>query len=835
MTDRIAQTLLTLFERHRIVFWYDEKAELRSEYEELELENVVKAEITNNEFGLKYRLLREEPRQQLLLYHEGKKPDSRDNWLLDVLLANGEFSADQVSIWRTELNLDFRFDDIVAEHQEFYKAVKRRESLKKMISDRDTKDIMRIKMIAVCADTNPDIDSITETLLLEESQERGEKLNLITRCKLDEYLWKVMKDEYDYTSEESGILDFAVALFKSCYYKALDAQGELNDNSVVFFRRWKDNRRYEDAFRILSNLCADKLGIEGDLNRREYRELDNVDYFELVEKKVISDIVNTINHSAAASVELLDFIRRRRQGHWYSLYRYFYDAIDYAVQFFDALRLMNTDFDGVAAAVRCYQESWYRIDQLYRKFIYNVGCTKNSSLMGVLIDSVENHYSNSFLLKVNDKFQSFIDKQETWQVSGMPSQKSFYNDNIMPFLKNKKKVCVVISDALRYEIGAELNSLINQEDRYYSEIKGAVSVLPSYTQLGMAALLPHKSLEIADNDTSKVFADGMSSQGIAGRKKILEDASDGRATAIKAVDFMELNRDEYRELFKAHEVIYIYHNVIDIRGDKRESEGQVFGAVEEALQEIINIIKKLTNANATNIIVTADHGFIYQDKALDESEFVGENVSGEEILFKDRRFIIGHGLADSKSMCKYSAEQLGLSGDVEVQIPKSINRLRLKGAGSRYVHGGASLQEVVIPVIKINKARQSDVGKVEVEVLRGENTIISTGQLAVKLYQVDAVTEKMKPRILKVGIYTEAGENGELISDSQEVIFDKTFSDAREREFSIKLILSSNSNTINGQDVYLKLQEKVARTSYYETYKAIPYVLRRSFTSDFDF
>jgi hypothetical protein len=48
---------------------------------------------------------------------------------------------------------------------------------------------------------------------------------------------------------------------------------------------------------------------------------------------------------------------------------------------------------------------------------------------------------------------------------------------------------------------------------------------------------------------------------------------------------------------------------------------------------------------------------------------------------------------------------------VEVQIPKSINRLRLKGSGSRFVHGGASLQEVVIPVLKINKKRQSDVGR----------------------------------------------------------------------------------------------------------------------------
>jgi hypothetical protein len=67
---------------------------------------------------------------------------------------------------------------------------------------------------------------------------------------------------------------------------------------------------------------------------------------------------------------------------------------------------------------------------------------------------------------------------------------------------------------------------------------------------------------------------------------------------------------------------------------------------------------------------------------------------------------------------RFHSSQVGLGGDIEIAIPKSINRLRLKGAGSRYVHGGASLQEVVIPVIKINKKRESDISKVEIEVIR---------------------------------------------------------------------------------------------------------------------
>ena len=67
MNDRIAQALTKLFERHRIVFWYDAKQELRDDFEVLQLPGIEKLELTNNEFGVKHRLLREEPEQKFLL------------------------------------------------------------------------------------------------------------------------------------------------------------------------------------------------------------------------------------------------------------------------------------------------------------------------------------------------------------------------------------------------------------------------------------------------------------------------------------------------------------------------------------------------------------------------------------------------------------------------------------------------------------------------------------------------------------------------------------------------------------------------------------------------
>jgi hypothetical protein len=86
----------------------------------------------------------------------------------------------------------------------------------------------------------------------------------------------------------------------------------------------------------------------------------------------------------------------------------------------------------------------------------------------------------------------------------------------------------------------------------------------------------------------------------------------------------------------------------------------------------------------------------------------GSELKGREILYQGRRFVLGRGLQADSGLRKFSSAELGLTGDLEALIPKSINRLRLKGSGSRFVHGGASLQEVVIPVLRVNKKRQSD-------------------------------------------------------------------------------------------------------------------------------
>ena len=196
MNERIAQALIKQFDRDRIIFWYDSKQELRDDFENLELDRIIKIELKNNEFAIKYRILREQPKQKFLIYHQGAQPADIDNWLLDVQLAHGQFRTDQVALLLADLELGLEFAEVIQEHTEFFQAAKRKESLKRSLAANDTQGMLRLKMLAVCASADPRLDAIAEQLLAELANEQDTKIKLISRCGLDGFLWEQMQRTY---------------------------------------------------------------------------------------------------------------------------------------------------------------------------------------------------------------------------------------------------------------------------------------------------------------------------------------------------------------------------------------------------------------------------------------------------------------------------------------------------------------------------------------------------------------------------------------------------------------------------------------------------------------
>ena len=827
--SKIQQALQNLFEKHRIVFWYDAKQEFVNDFEQLTLANIEKIQLNNNEFGVKYRILRQEPEDKFLLYAAYAQPEDLENWLLDIQLAHGEFRTDQVALWLAELELGLGFADVIKAHSEFFQASKRKDSLKRVLVADDTPHLVRLKMLAICSSADSGLDTILESLLAELADDRDDKIRLIQRCSLDGFLWQQLQRHYGYESTSPSIKDFSLELFKSCYALATAQTAKLSHHALVFLKRWKDSVKHRQYFEKLSENCAHDLGLEQLLETQDFRQLMDIDYVELIDRKILCELVQGVTQRTLLHNEVSQWVRQRRSSYWYDRFAHVYNAIDAASAFIFTLNSTKLNPLSIEDGIRRYSQEWFKLDQYYRKFIYHLRASKRPSLLNALYTLIDNLYSNNYLLTLNDRWQVLVDNAPTWESSPFPSQRHFFNRSVKPFLERNAKVCVIISDALRYEIGEELLSLVRQEDRYDANLEPMVSMLPSYTQLGMAALLPHQQLAIADNQ-GETLVDGQSSKGSDNRKKILNkrlSASD----LILAKDFTSLKQDDSRALVRDNDVLYIYHNKIDETG-VLATEEQVFDATEETITEMMSLIKKLTNANVNNILLTADHGFIYQYQALAESDFLSSDPQASTVLYRNRRFLLGKGFQPHPSFKHFHSSQLGLVGDVEVMLPKSINRLRLQGSSSRFVHGAASLQEIVIPLLHINKKRQSDLSQVDIEVLRGSANKITTNHLSVMLYQLQPVTDKCRPRTLRIGLYSEAGA---LISDSHEVIFDRQADNPREREIALRLMLTSQADNLNGQTVSLMLEEQIEGTSHYKPYTALNYLMQRSFTRDFDF
>jgi len=447
-----------------------------------------------------------------------------------------------------------------------------------------------------------------------------------------------------------------------------------------------------------------------------------------------------------------------------------------------------------------------------------------------LTEKIEKVYSNDWLLSYGNAWQKVIDSTEKWYNQPKFAQQRFFTDHVKPFISKGQRLFIIVSDALRYECGWEYLQTIQTEKRFEGKLEHMVSTLPSYTQLGMAALLPNSNMSIQPK-TENILINGNSTQGTKNRAKILQEMAGVRATAINAEDFMKMNTTtDGREFVKQYDLIYIYHNRIDKAGDDKTSEDKVFEAVEQEIEFLMNVIKKIANMNGNNMFITADHGFLFQYKALAESDFSMGKAEGE-IWGESRRFIIGKNLKGDASFNHFTAEQLNLTGDGEVLIPKSINRKRIKGTGSRYVHGGASLQEIVIPLLKVTKTRQDTTKQVGVDIIKSTDKI-TTNILAVSFLQTDLVGEKVLPRKIRSALYAE---DGEMLSDQFTYIFDIEEGTERMREVKHRFHLSSKaSGKYKNQRVKLLLEEPVEGSSRWKTYKEYSYTLNISFTNDFD-
>ena len=252
---------------------------------------------------------------------------------------------------------------------------------------------------------------------------------------------------------------------------------------------------------------------------------------------------------------------------------------------------------------------------------------------------------------------------------------------------------------------------------------------------------------------------------------------------VKYDDIKSLSVADLRSIFTRQDVVYIYHDQIDARGDKLSTENEVFNACAEAVDEISALIRRLTtSANRSHFLVTADHGFLYRRNKLSESDRIGSVAGSADVL--GRRYLLSN---KSVSVEGVAATAVGVmmqnKDERKVSYPIGADIFRASDPGMNYVHGGCSPQEMIIPLIEVKTERgykETTTAQIALVSLTSKITNLIT---SLDFVQTDAVSDVVKETTYRIYF---VDDNGEKISNEHLYVADKKDKDTVKRVFRLR-------------------------------------------------
>lgn len=851
------------FAEHRIVFWHDPDKRFLEELDNLELENVTLLDMTDqSQLAVKKRIEIDEPEQQFLLWFPHDAPPKEFDWLLDIRLYSTEFHADFAAITLNTLGIpQLGLREHIQRRKAFF-STKRLSALKGLVTEQENEASLDKKMVAVIAGVKT---AKTEEILFslitqyvnqqkDDDSDLENTLAMLKRHDLEGVLWDILNQEMGYQAEHPTLENLILKLFCTDLSAQADPQKRewLEKNvlatpsgrasALAFMVTWRADRRYKEAYDYCAQQMQDALRPEDQYRLSSPYDLHECETTLSIEQTIIHALVTQLlEESTTLDREAFKKLLSERQSKYWCQTRQEYCAI------YDALRqaerllnLRNRHIDGFhyqdsATFWKAYCEELFRFDQAYRLFneYALLVHSKGAMILKSLDDYIEALYSNWYLAELSRSWNKVLEtenRMQEWRIAGVPRQQNFYNEVVKPQFNNPqiKRVFVIISDALRYEVAEELGNQINTEKRFTAELRSQLGVLPSYTQLGMAALLPHDEICYQAGSGDIVYADGLSTSGTPNRDTILKKY---KGMAVKSDDLLKWKNQQGRDLIRDYEVVYIWHNTIDAMGDSASTEEKTFEACRNAVVELKDLVTRVINRlHGTRIIVTADHGFLFQQQPLSGQDKTTLQIKPDNTIKNHKRFIIGHQLpADDFCWKGKVADTAGVSDNSEFLIPKGIQRFHFSG-GARFVHGGAMLQEVCVPVLQVKALQKTAAEKQPqrrpVDIVKHHPLIKLVNNIdKVSLLQTHPVGELYEPRTLNIFIVDNANN---VVSGKERICFDSDNNtmEKRVRDVTLKLI-GANFNRRN--EYWLILEDAQTETGY----QKYPVIIDLAFQDDF--
>ncbi|WP_369823947.1 BREX-1 system phosphatase PglZ type A [Sporosarcina sp. P26b] len=831
-------------EQRRIVFWMDKEQVFSEEVGRLSLQNVIVHTLTDrNQFQTKYMLEEADPSSCYLIYTD-QELSVEDNWLADTVLYSKTFYADRVSLVLNNLQIDPVLRGTVKKYEKFFENKDRYRKFQAFDMENYTEQTIELAMMsALCNIKLPDFEAVLRTVLMDTLVDENNKyMEAMTKFFDVEVFWQHVEGQYGYERETKTLKTLFLHLAVTAFSHAADTAHLISvesfvaknnrANCLVFIDHWMHHRSDSPVFDDYAEMAEQEIGLSSILQSIPIDQFKQAEVFPYIDRAILIYITNGLMENFEDYEEYTKLIKLRRSKHFYHQYASLYEALYYAVKMHEFRKETSRGIQqGSAIEVyRAYEEEYYKMDTYYRKFYVAFDEESNHELLKKLRESVEHLYTGWFIGELGARWTQAVSSEMTsdWSLPGVQAQQNFYSSVVSPHIRNGERAFVIISDAMRYEVGVELAKRLNTETMGTCSIDSMLSVVPSVTKLGMAALLPHRGLDM--DEQGNVLVNGVSSAGIDNRKKIIEGTV-SHSIAVKHPDITAMNKAGRRDMLKGKKLVYIYHDAIDAVGDNASTEQSTFQAADQAVNQLYELVKMLRDdVSGTNIYITSDHGFLYQRDALPESDKI-EKASVETIEVK-RRYMLSKESAEIPGQLAIDLSSVMKNEQqLTAYLPNGIIRNRIQGAGANFVHGGASLQEVVVPLLSFKNIRAGQKGarsivKVDIK-LTSTMRRITNSIFTLDFFQTEKVGDKTNARTVIVYMADEAGS---VLSNEETIIGDRTFENPADRTFKLRFVLKSISYD-RDKTYYLIMKD---RETGVET-ERIAFSINLGIVSDFDF
>ncbi len=850
LKERFSQPLPEHHDR-RIIFWRDPDGEFAEMMDDVSVEGVKVLRLTgDNNFYAKHLLLIEDAFSDYLVYNPVQHSRVHDNWLHDIELMSEEFRADLHAMRMDKLNMkeSLSMRKAVKQYSRFFENQERVQKLEAMGTFYESPVQLHLDVLSVLTGARKSTPgAIIGALLLDSLYEDENKaLTAVRKFGNIDVLWEVVSRTTGWApSDEPQLYELGAhimitALSSVVGRKPLHALSHFitEDKQTAcssIIDEWIEAYG-EDAVSELFTDITERYRIVSYIESMDVMILKGADILPCIDECIIAHYMKEIGEDIVKHTEILDMVESRRTGRWFNRFSYFYDGLYYIgkMQEFYITHGAGFHYGTHEEMWNAYCSELYLMDSYYRKFhvafrksLKNV--SENDDLYKNIADTAERIYKNSYLTELNTQWNKLIEEDMALngKLSGIVHQTDFYNHHVKPVINNGNRVFVIISDAFRYEIAEELNRRLIGETNGTAKLSAMQAVFPSVTKNGMASLLPHNNISIDNN--MNVLVNGMGTDSTKQREQILKSYCD-RNAAITYSELLSMKQAQRREFVSGAECVYIYHNTVDAYGDKASTESQVFEACEDAISELRDLVKAVVNTmSGSNIIITADHGFLYSYHPLEEKDKAERALCDNVKTQCGRRFLLTDKNVRAEGMMRVSMDSY--NDAIAGFAPYECIRIKKQGGGMNYVHGGVSLQECVVPVITFKNHRPSSRGFVEITKvgvqLLSISRKISNSIFSLDFYQSEPVKDKV---VAAEYILFFEDETGREVSDKQLIIADKTDENNTNRTFRVRFTLKSLQFE-RKTGYYLVIADKNTR----EVLSKTEYTIDIAFSGDFDF